>query len=170
MSVFNHPYRLRISQLPSTQWANDVPGVMRFVELESLGPDETDDVGSPIVSLSELRYSLKPSAVRVKFNMLGFRYVGCRIRADALGPLAREAYGVERDGVQNVLVVLKQAVRSESCVLVPYRLVPQWVKLMELRGGCHVKGYKLKDKGDDEIVDAIKQPDENKWIWFNKDL
>ena len=172
MSLFNGDCRLRICELKSGRWGEKDPGVNRWLELGSLEPDAIEErTEAKFVPMTELRHiAPRPSnesSPSLKYHTIGFQYVGPRLTVEALAASAvKEAYGVAQGaGVQSVLVVLEKShgVRADHCGMVPYRLglVSQWIKISDVRV------YKKQSvEVDDPILNAIKQPDENKWIWW----
>ena len=161
MSLFNGDCRLRICELGAV-------AVHRWFELGSLEPDAVESrTEERFMPMTELRHILpKPpgASPKLKYHTLGFQYVGPRLVADRLGPPVKEAYGVEQDGIQHVLLVLNKThgVRADSCCMVPYRLglVSQWIKITQVRVYKKTQQYT-----DDPILDAIIRGGKNKWIW-----
>ena len=162
-----------VAKLESAQWPSSIPLTDRYVDLKHLVPQAVPEFKSlEFKSENDLKSLLEPKFVGskdLKFHALGFQYVGPRIRIEALeaAGVIKEAYGVERDGMQHVIVVMEKAhgVRAANCCLVPYRL--KLVSQFILLGTMTLYKKKNNEPFDDPILDAIKAPDENKWIWYS---
>ena len=181
MFLTNVDSRLRIDRLQSDRWPESVAGVNRWVDLESLDDDNEIIPSGPVAPISELKHTLPKARgdlgkPETKYHVVGFQYKGPRITLKALqdqAGLVKEAYGVEREGVQFMILVLKKerGVRADCCCMLPYRLrlIPQWILITDVRL------FKKQETPfiDDPILDAIKAPAETetpKWIWYNKPI
>ena len=136
MSLFNGDCRLRICELKSAKVLETDVGVNRWLELGSLEPDVTSGDAGEFVPMTELRYIVpRPggASASLEYHTIGFQYVSPRLTAEGLSATCavKEAYGVEHEGVQSVLVVLEKShgVRGDHCGMVLYRLGAE--------GGCH---------------------------------
>ena len=166
-----------------TKLESDVPIVDRFVDLKHMMPNvggRAQSAGN-FKTLNELKQELNARALTsnpegcVIFHVMGFQYVRPRITHSALTEckMVQEAYGVEKSGIQFVILVMKKqhGVRFHTCCLTPYtlKLVSHSITLGEIKSGWHMSLYKqTPERLDCPVMDAIKQaavPPAHKWIW-----
>ena len=166
-----------------TKLESDVPIVDRFVDLKHMMPNvggRAQSAGN-FKTLNELKQELNARALTsnpegcVIFHVMGFQYVGPRITHSALTEckMVQEAYGVEKSGIQFVILVMKKqhGVRFHTCCLTPYtlKLVSHSITLGEIKSGWHMSLYKqTPERLDCPVMDAVKQaavPPAHKWIW-----
>ena len=163
-----------------SKFETSVPIMGRFVDLKHMLRSPPAPLGE-FKTMNELKQTLNARAMTknlyggMLFHAMGFQYVGPRITEGALAEckIVQEAFGVEKNGIQFVILVMMKldAVKFPECGITPYelKLVPQTIMLGEISPGCHMSLYKqTPTRLDCPVMDAIKQaavPPAHKWIW-----
>lgn len=110
-----------------------------------------------------------------KFRIFGFCYKGGSAPTPSIlekSGQIKEAYGVEKDGVHYVCVVLFRICQRRVCAfgilpyvlgLIPAEVKPEWISGSE----HHVSVYRVKVEISDPVLEMLKRPSDVKWRWHS---
>ena len=167
------------SRLVSSAWNNDILSVNSFVKLS---PTNSEPAVAFVSAMPRLKIEFSTGISQADRNLIsdlkhrpfGFCYKGPAIAETVFRQSThiKEAYGVETDGVQYVVVVVfkKSGFQISDSAALPYELgLLPWSITAEIIPGCnhHISVYKISVSTDDFALEMVKCPSMNKWYWHS---